>query len=250
MKQVDRLISNEGIKVWALFSSWVAFVIGARDKVIVALDWTEFDADDQSTISLNRITRHGRATPLMWMTGQKSTMENQRNGYKDKLSHRFREVVPDGVSVTILADRGFGDTKFYQEFDELKFDYIIRFRGNITATNQAGESKLAEEWTPLNGRAKKIINLTVTVQNIPVSAVVVVHAAKMKEPWCLVCSKSDMDSQSIVKTYGRTITIEGNFWDTKDIHFGMVLSSTRISKPTRRDRLLLISALSVAFYSS
>jgi hypothetical protein len=30
---------------------------------VVALDWTDFDADNQATIMLSLITDHGRATP-------------------------------------------------------------------------------------------------------------------------------------------------------------------------------------------
>ena len=40
--------------------------------------------------------------------------------------------------------------------------------------------------------------------------------------------------------------IEPQFRDTKDLQFGMGLSSTRIGEPTRRDRLLLISAFATA----
>ncbi len=36
---------------------------------------------------------------------------------------------PEGVAVTILADRGFGDVKLFAFLDELGFDYVIRFRG-------------------------------------------------------------------------------------------------------------------------
>lgn len=39
--------------------------------------------------------------------------------------------------------------------------------------------------------------------------------------------------------------IEPQFRDSKDLHFGMGLAETRISSVERRDRLLLISALSV-----
>jgi len=35
-----------------------------------------------------------------------------------------------------VADRGFGDQKLYRVLtEELKFDYVIRFRGNITVTS-------------------------------------------------------------------------------------------------------------------
>jgi hypothetical protein len=35
------------------------------------------------------------------------------------------------MKVCIVADRGFGDHKLYEVLtEELKFDYVIRFRGN------------------------------------------------------------------------------------------------------------------------
>jgi len=46
-----------------------------------------------------------------------------------------------GVGVCIVADRGFGDQNLYRLLtEELHFEYVIRFRGNIkvTAANGAG----------------------------------------------------------------------------------------------------------------
>ena len=54
VKQVDRLVGNEAIDVWALFSKWVPYVVSNRPEVWVALDWTEFDADGHSTLVVSR----------------------------------------------------------------------------------------------------------------------------------------------------------------------------------------------------
>ena len=43
IKQVDRLLSNHGIDVWESFAHWVPHQIGARQEVLVAMDWTDFD---------------------------------------------------------------------------------------------------------------------------------------------------------------------------------------------------------------
>lgn len=83
VKQVDRLLSNGGFDVWRLFQYWVPFAIAARDETVVALDWTEFDKDDQSSIALYLITGHGRATPLLWKTVRKSTLGGNRNRYEE-----------------------------------------------------------------------------------------------------------------------------------------------------------------------
>ena len=68
VKQVDRLLSNTGIKIWDWFTQWVTYVVASRKEILVALDWTEFDKDGHSTIALYLVSSHGRATPLIWKT--------------------------------------------------------------------------------------------------------------------------------------------------------------------------------------
>ena len=48
---MDRLLSNAGINVDELSERWVPYVIGQRPQIIVAMDWTDFDADDHATIT-------------------------------------------------------------------------------------------------------------------------------------------------------------------------------------------------------
>jgi len=244
IKQVDRLFSNAGLDIWQLFACWVPYLVGSRPEIVVALDWTDFDKDNQSTIALNMITSHGRATPLMWLTVVKSELLGWRNEYEDRLLVRLREVLPEGVKATVLADRGFGDQKLYALMAELNLDYAIRFKENIQVTSD-GVSKPASEWVPSNGRPRLLRDASVTGDQFNVPAVVCVKASGMKDAWCLATSRADLLGAAIVKLYGKRFTIEENFRDTKDIHFGMGLSLIRISKPERRDRILLVSALTV-----
>jgi hypothetical protein len=61
IKQVDRLLSNQGIEIDELLMHWVPYAVGQRPNIVVAMDWTDFDADNQSTIMLSLISNHGRA---------------------------------------------------------------------------------------------------------------------------------------------------------------------------------------------
>jgi hypothetical protein len=45
IKQVDRLLSNQGIDIDAALRHWVPYLVGPRTSINVAMDWTEFDAD-------------------------------------------------------------------------------------------------------------------------------------------------------------------------------------------------------------
>jgi hypothetical protein len=55
---VDRLLSNPMINVDDILMRWVPYVVGARNAIVVALDWTDFDADKQATIMVPLITDH------------------------------------------------------------------------------------------------------------------------------------------------------------------------------------------------
>ena len=244
VKQVDRLLSNAGIDVWDSFARWVPQQLAAQQAILVAVDWTDFHHDGQSPLVLSLVTGHGRAAPLIWLTVWKE-IATRRNDYEDACLRRLAETVPPGCRVTILADRGFGDQKLFAFLDELGFGYVIRFRGNIRVANATGKTRPAADWVGKGGRARKLRDARVTAQGRQVGAVICVHAKGMKEPWCLAASAPEATAAVLVNHYAKRWTIEPSFRDTKDLRFGMGLSSTRIGEPTRRDRLLLVNAFAM-----
>jgi len=247
IKQVDRMLSNVGIDMEGFFTQWVPFVLAQRSEALLSLDWTEFDVDNQSVICLSVVTSHGRATPLMWKTVVKSELKDRRNDHEDALLSLFAELRPATLKqATVLADRGFGDQKLYEFLTELGLDFIIRFRGVVLVEMPSGECRPASGWLPTTTRPRHISNPRLTRDKTPVAAVVCVHAKGMKDPWFLATSRADLTGAKVVKSYGRRFTCEENFRDTKDIRFGMTLSSTHISVPVRRDRLLLLGAIAQA----
>jgi hypothetical protein len=219
IKQVDRLLSNQGIVVWDMFAPWVAEIVGQRKTIVVAMDWTDFDADDQTTLALNLVTNHGRATPLLWLTVLKDELKDKRNDYEDLCLARLAEVLPKGVAVTILAD--------------------------IHVTAVDGETRAAAAWVGTGGRARKLRDAEVTAARHKVGAVVCVKAKDMKEAWCLAASNAEASAREIMNYYAKRWTIEPGFRDTKDLRFGMGLSVLRIADPQRRDRLLLLNAFAI-----
>jgi hypothetical protein len=246
VKQVDRLLSNPGIDVDALLPHWVRHVVGQRPAITVAMDWTEFAADGQATLMLSLLCRHGRATPLFWLSVETATLKDRRNGYEYQALVRLAEALPIGIKVCLVADRGFGDRKLYRLLtEELQFDFVIRFRGNITVTAADGEARHAADWVGKGGRARILRGATVTADAYPVPTVVCVQAKDMKQPWCLA-SSTDLLPADLIKLYSRRWGIECGFRDAKDPRFGMGMGEIHLSSPARRDRLWLIAAFSIA----
>ena len=114
IKQVDRLLSNQGIDVWALFPLWIKDMIG-ESTAISSSPWT----GPISTLTIRRRScsvsspgTDGR-TPLLWFSVFKAELEGKRNDIEDMCLVRLKEALPGGAKATILADRGFGDAKLF-----------------------------------------------------------------------------------------------------------------------------------------
>ena len=247
IKQVDRLLSNQGIDIDTALRHWIPYVVGPRTSINVAMDWTDFDADSQATIMLSLLTRHGRATPLLWLTVDTATLKNHRNEYEYQVLVRLAEALPADITVCIVADRGFGDQKLYRVLtEELKFDYVIRFRGNIAVTDADGEVRTAAAWVGPGGRARVLRGALVTAERYQVGTVLCVQDKAMKQAWCLATSSTEATARTLTSLYGKRWGIECGLRDTKDLRFGMGMGSIHVSTPDRRDRLWLLNAFVIA----
>ncbi len=151
--------------------------------------------------------------------------ENRRNGYEYQVLVRLAEILPADVRVRVVADRrGFGDHKLYRVLtEELKFDFVIAFRGNIAVTTTGGEARAAAGWVGAGGRARTLRGAAVAAEAYPV-AVVCVRAKGMKEPWCLAARCADEPARALIKLYAKRWRSRW-FPRHKDLRFGMGLGS-------------------------
>jgi hypothetical protein len=245
IKQIDRLVGNKAIATEEMFSAMCHAVIGARKKILVTLDWTEYDDTDQSRITVNLVTRHGRATPLVWLTVEKSSLKNHRTHFEKKVLRLLARSIPEGVKVIVVADRGFGSTAFFSYIKKkLGWDYIIRIKGFL---------EVYDEWHPLGrkvedvrlvrgGPARRFGKVGLTKKKYPLENLVAVWDRGMKEPWYLATSLTALP-ETVVKYYSRRFTCEEHYRDEKDDRFGMGSSETRVGSIERRNMLTLIHCI-------
>lgn len=248
VKQVDRLLSNQGVALSEVMALWVKHVVGQTPSIVVAMDWTDFDDDDHTTLCASLITTHGRATPLAWKTVEKSKLAHRRTQLELDMVRNLRAWLPEHVRVEWLADRAFGYGELYEFLDSCGWHYTIRFRENIKVY-EPGDDEVclpASAYVPSNGRAFRMVGARLTHERYVVPAAVFVKRKNMKEAWCLATSRADADPADVVRAYSKRFTIEETFRDTKDITFGMGLRATHVRDPERRDRLLLIVAIAQA----
>ena len=243
IKQVDRFMSNGKLRPVDLRRGLVWFVVGDRKRIEVTMDWTDFDRDDQTTLAISLVLKHGRAIPLVWLNVRKSELEGRRATHEKTAVQELRHALPEDVRVTLLADRGFGDTKLFDHLEDIPgFDFIVRFRQGYVLRAEGYTGKAAGA-VYRNGRVRVLRRALLTNNERGPYTVVLYKARKMKDSWCLATNHETDDGLEIVAAYGRRFECEESFRDLKDWRFGLALKYTRIADEIRRDRLLFAFAL-------
>ncbi len=93
------------------------------------------------------------------------------------------------------------------------------------------------------GRSLGLKKAFITLTEYPIKQFVAVKDKGMKAAWFLV-SNTELKTSEIIKSYSKRWRIEPFFRDLKDGRFGMGLEQTHIQSCERRDRLMLVLALS------
>jgi hypothetical protein len=96
--------------------------------LVLALDWT--DIRHFHTL-MAALVMKGRAVPLLWATYTKWKLARSQNNLEEGLLRLLATLLPAGVPVILLADRGFGRTELARTCQRLGFRYVIRIKPDV-----------------------------------------------------------------------------------------------------------------------
>ena len=218
---------------------------GRRRKIkplVVAFYWT--DLRHFHTLMAAAVLK-GRAVPLLWATYTKWKLARSQNNLEEGLLRLLRTLIPDDVPVILLADRGFGRTELARVCRQLRFHYLVRIKPDVWVEGAAYRGNL-QDYPVHKGMAVLLRDLRYR-QEDPVVQHVVVRwkpglPQRRDEPWYLM---TDLRRGAVALTelYAKRMTVEELFRDDKSKRNGFSLRHTKLTKPGRIDRLLLILAL-------
>lgn len=186
------------------------------------------------------IQYRGRAIPLVWRVLRHRSSSVRFEVYQGMLK-RAKRLIPTGVSVRFLADRGFADTQLMHYLrDELQWHFCIRLKSNAwvyrprkgwTQLNQyhlsAGESILLHGIT-LN-KSRPLANLNLALARDPLS----------RQVWLVV--SDEPTSVQTFQQYGERFQIEEEFLDEKSN--GFQLERCEIRDVAALSRLCMVMAV-------
>lgn len=211
-----------------------------RHTVYLALD-TSMLWNQYCLIRLSVVYR-GRAVPLVWEVIEHGSSSVTHTAYEELLD-TVSALLPAGVKVVFLADRGFADTELLAHLRRLGWHFRIRIKATFTVLRPGQLPCKVEDFTLAPGRALFLHHVAITVEAFgPVSLALARHS-KTGEYWYIV--SDEPTSVQTFEEYGRRFTIEENFLDDKSN--GFQLESSLVRDADALTRLCLVLAVATLY---
>lgn len=246
IKRCWRFCANDRIETADAMRGILKRVLKKRKKrLLVSFDWT--DIRGFQTLMASGVFK-GRSIPICWASCNKHVYDGHksRNAFEESLLLVLRLMIPARVKVILLADRGFGRTELAGFCQQHGFGYVIRIQPNVHVSCASYQGKLLD-YPVRKGICKVLGSVLYRSRENPVTQNIVIRwkrnlPKKRDECWFLMTDLHAGGAQ-ISELYGQRMTIEELFRDHKNKWNGWSLRDTRITRPERIDRLLLILAI-------
>jgi Transposase DDE domain len=241
-RRFARWLRNARIEVHSLYTPLIQQAVAEWGKhtVYLALDTTML-WNRYCIVRLSVIYR-GRAVPLVWQVLDHGSSSVAYEAY-EALLDAVPPLLPPGVKVVVLADRGFADTQLLAHLRRLRWHFRIRLKASF-GVYRFGHSPCKVEDFPLApGRAIFLHNVAITTAQFgPVSLALARHSSN-GEAWYVV-SDEPTRVQTFVE-YGWRFDIEENFLDDKSN--GFQLESSLVRDADALTRLCLVLAVTTLY---
>ena len=247
IKRCWRFCANDRIETADAMRGVLKRVLKKRKKkLLISFDWTDIKGFQTLMAS---VVFKSRSIPVCWASCKKHVYDGHRsrNAFEEALLLTLRSMIPQKIKVIILADRGFGRTELARFCQNHGFSYVIRIQPKVLVDCTSFKGKLIEYPRVRKGICKLLRSVAYRSQENPVTQNIVIRwtrglPAKRDECWFLMTDLCAGPAQ-ISKLYGQRMTIEQLFRDQKNKRNGWSLRDTKITRPERIDRLLLILAI-------
>ena len=244
IKRVWRFFRNERLEVEAIQQALVNHLLPPNGRrVVLLVDWTDHGGYKTLVAAL---PRDGRSLPVWWATISKESGEGVQRRTEQECLAALKRRLPFVSNVVIVADRGFGNTRWLADVEKWGWGYVQRLTGTLYAGNDRYFRALNALPLFRGGPSRDWGTMALTQDNPFPIRLVTAFDPKAKEPWFLATNLNDLPPE-IVRIYQRRMWIEEMFRDLKNRNWGLGLTESVLSSPARQDRLWSVLALTYLF---
>lgn len=239
-RRFSRWLHNPRINVQKLYSALIAQALARWGETqITLIEDTSMLWDEYCLIRLS-VQYRGRAIPLVWRVIRHGSSSVRFEVYQAMLKRATR-LVPPGVQVCFLADRGFADTTLMHYLrDELHWHFRIRVKSNGWIHRPGQGWKQLNQYHLNLGEVVLLQGVTLTKTR----AIAGLHLALARDPlsrqlWMVVSDQPT--TLQTFREYGERFQIEEELLDEKSN--GFQLERSEIRSAPALSRLCLVMAV-------
>ena len=183
----------------------------------------------------------GRSLPVAWtLWPANCPLEGERFWARVKrLLALVAELLPEGVPVTVLADRAFGTPAFTDLVEKHGWAWVVRVQGQTVYRDQKGVEGQIGQLVQYRNQRKKLRGFAFKKQGWRAVSVVVYWGRRHKKALCLVSSLQP--GWELIRLYRQRFPIEGTFRDYKA--YGWRWEQGQVIDQDHMERLLVGMAL-------
>lgn len=238
-----RFVNNENIEVTFFFLPFLECIFSAlsQEQLVFSLDTTK-NGGNCITLMLS-VSYKSRALPICWLSF-KGKKGHSSQAVQLKLIELVDSYLPAGCQAICLGDGEFDGSELVTWLEEQEnWQYVCRTAKDTKV--YYNEEWIALQDLPLRPYQEAFfsqVKFTEKNQVGPVN-IMVVWNAKKKEHWFFVTDFETLREGK--RWYKKRFTIETLFSDVKGRGFN--LEKSRLKKPERADRLLLVVSIAYIF---
>jgi len=220
--------------------------VNASNPLVLAHDWTHFGY--LSALVTSIVVRDRAIVLHVSVTATESTRVVEERHIEE-----LRQIIPECTPVILLADRGFGHVDYMRTLEDNRFDYVMRFAGNVCISS-VNHSMLFKDIAYQAGEIQDFGTVAFRATDPHLVRVVRVRTPDELDSWNLATNLTVPPSALIALYYCR-FRIEELFKDIKDTNGGFALKSRSFKSPERLEALLIVAAIThlilmlVGFYA-
>lgn len=243
VRRFSRWLANDRIEVDKLYAPIIqeALTGWGAHTLYLALDTSQLPGG-YCLVRVSVLYR-GRAVPLVWQVLAHDSSSIAFEIYRPLLAQAAR-LLPNGVKVVLLADRGFCDTKLMAYLShDLSWHYRIRIKGSLHCyLSQGGSIKLSRV-SLASGEARFWQEVSLTAKHYGPVSIALGRPYGSQLNWLVV--SSEPTSRETFSEYGLRFRLEEEFLDEKSN--GFQLEDSRLEGADSLTRLCLVLAVAMLY---
>jgi hypothetical protein len=240
-RRFSRWLHNSRIHPSALYSKLIQSALSGWADEVLYLSFDPTMLWDQFCVIRLSVVYRGRAIPVIWRVIEHGSSSVKFLVYQDLLDQAAR-LLPQGVKVVFLADRGFGCHQLMGYLrDTLHWQYRIRLKANHWYCRKGKDWQQFGHLPLQPGQALMVHNVKLHKRH----SVAGVHLALARENltgglWLIV--SSEPTTLRTLQEYGLRFDIEESFLDDKSGGFEWERSGLRCAVALSRLCLVMATA--------